>query len=197
MAAERAAVDAQGVPRPRPVFLDGVPLGVIERDRTPSPVSLTVGPGEHTLEILVENLARINYGPRLHDRKGITEHVRIGYQLHFGWEHFALPLDNLRRLRYAPVGESTTGPTVYRGTINIDKPADTFVHLPGWTKGAVWINGFNLGRFWNRGPQQALYLPGPLLRQGRNECHVLELHTPGPGCRIELKEHTDLGTASA
>ena len=179
------------------VFLDGVPLGVIEREMTPSPVSLTVGSGEHTLDILVENLARINYGPRLHDRKGITEHVRIGHQLHFGWIHFALPFDNLRRLRYTPAGEPTAGPTIYRGTLNIDTPADTFVHLPGWTKGAVWINGFNLGRFWNRGPQQALYLPGPLLHPGRNEIHVLELHSPGPGCHIELKDYPDLGPASA
>ena len=179
------------------VFLDGVFQGVIERDMEPSPVSLTAGPGAHTLDILVENLARINYGPKLHDRKGITACVRLAHQLHFGWTHFALPLDNLRRLRFGPAADVPAGPAVFRGHFEVDVPADTFVHLPGWTKGAVWINGFNLGRFWNRGPQRTLYLPGPLLRQGRNEIHVLELHAPGPGARIELKEHPDLGPGGA
>lgn len=175
------------------VFLDGEPLGVIERDMDPSPVTLTAGPGEHTLDILVENLARINYGPRLHDRKGITECVRIAHQLHFGWTHFALPLDNLHRLRFLPATDLPAGPAIYRGHLEVETPADTFVELPGWTKGAVWINGFNLGRFWTRGPQRSLYLPGPLLRKGRNEVLVLELHAAGPGRQVVFKDKPDLG----
>ncbi|NLF22902.1 MAG: beta-galactosidase, partial [Lentisphaerae bacterium] len=75
----------------------------------------------------------------------------------------------------------------------VETPADTFVELPGWTKGAVWINGFNLGRFWTRGPQRSLYLPGPLLRKGRNEVLVLELHAAGPGRQVVFKDKPDLG----
>ena len=58
----------------------------------------------------------------------------------------------------------------------MDEPADTFLALHGWTKGVAWINGFNLGRYWNRGPQRTLYVPAPLLREGQNEIIVFELH---------------------
>ena len=61
----------------------------------------------------------------------------------------------------------------------MDAPADTFLALPGWTKGVAWINGFNLGRYWSRGPQQTLYVPAPLLRPGANEVVVFELHRAG------------------
>ena len=67
-------------------------------------------------------------------------------------------------------------PSFFRGELEVDVPADTFLSLPGWIKGVVWINGFNLGRYWNRGPQKTLYIPGPLLRPGRNELVILELH---------------------
>ncbi|WP_396135218.1 hypothetical protein [Amycolatopsis sp. A133] len=62
------------------------------------------------------------------------------------------------------------------GTFTVDAVGDAFVGLPGFAKGVVWVNGFNLGRYWDRGPQQTLYLPGPVLKQGVNDLHVLELH---------------------
>ena len=63
-------------------------------------------------------------------------------------------------------------PSLYRGIIEItDKPKDTFMHMKSWTKGVVFINGHNLGRYWNIGPQETLYLPSPLLRKGQNEVH--------------------------
>jgi len=175
------------------VFLDGALLGIVERDCAQPLLKVSAGLGQHQLDILVENIARINYGPRLHERKGITRHVRFGLQLHFGWTHYALPLNNLNRLIFLPEARPVAGPVFYRGNLNIGKPADTFVHLPGWTKGAVWINGFNLGRYWKIGPQQALYLPAPLLRTGANELTVLELEQPAPSLTVELKETPDLG----
>ena len=79
----------------------------------------------------------------------------------------------------------------------MDEPADTFVDLKGWTKGAVWINGFNLGRFWDVGPQRRLYLPAPLLKKGRNELLVLEQHDAPGGRTVELVDEPDLGKTSA
>ena len=76
------------------------------------------------------------------------------------------------------------------------EPADTFVDLAGWTKGAVWINGFNLGRFWDIGPQRRLYLPAPLLRKGSNELLVLELHEAPAERRVALVDAPDLGPTS-
>ena len=66
------------------------------------------------------------------------------------------------------------------------------VALPGWTKGVCWINGFNLGRYWDRGPQRTLYVPGPLLREGENELIVFELHQPG-GRVVEFRDRPRLG----
>ncbi|MFP3488494.1 beta galactosidase jelly roll domain-containing protein, partial [Staphylococcus sp. SIMBA_130] len=67
-------------------------------------------------------------------------------------------------------------PKYLKGTFTVDQCYDTFVDLEGFTKGNVYINGFNLGRYWQTmGPQQRLYLPGPLLNEGENEIVVLEL----------------------
>ena len=64
----------------------------------------------------------------------------------------------------------------FPGAFPVDEPIDTFLTLPGWTKGVAWLNNFNLGRYWHRGPQQTLYVPAPILRKGRNEIVILELH---------------------
>ena len=62
------------------------------------------------------------------------------------------------------------GPVVVRATLNIeDVTADTFIDMSNWGKGVVFINGFNLGRYWSSsGPQLTLYLPAPLLKVGAN-----------------------------
>lgn len=68
-------------------------------------------------------------------------------------------------------------PTFFKGEFNVEgTPQDTFLAMDGWTKGVAWINGFNLGRYWNVGPQKTLYLPAPLLNSGKNELVILELH---------------------
>ena len=71
---------------------------------------------------------------------------------------------------------SISFPASCRGSFNVDKVADTFLALPGWTKGVCYINGFNLGRYWDIGPQMTLYLPAPLLRKGKNDLIIFELH---------------------
>ena len=117
----------------------------------------------------------MNYGPYMCDRKGITEGVRLDRQFLHRWEIFPLPLDNLAALEFSR-GAPLRLPGFYRGTLTVERPADTHVALDGWTKGVCFINGFNLGRYWNRGPQHTLYLPGPLLHPGDNDLIVFELH---------------------
>jgi len=176
------------------VFVDGEPRGTICRNGPQEEVILGFAPGEHRLDVLVENMGRTNYGPHLADRKGITHGVRLGGHYGaflFGWTLFPLPLDDLSRLEFAPIG-SLTGPAFFRGVFAVNEPLDTFVALPGFTKGVVWVNGFNLGRYWEVGPQRTLYLPAPLLRRGENEVIVLELHgMTAPA--IELRDQPDLG----
>ncbi len=121
------------------------------------------------LDILVENLGRINFGPEMcvGDRKGILDYVYITYkwgprQLLNEWDIFTLPMENLERIDYCGVNKGQ--PAFYRGHFKAEKKKDCFVHLDGFKKGFVVVNGFNLGRFWDIGPQLSLYLPWPLLR---------------------------------
>lgn len=172
------------------VFVDGEFRGIIERDK-PTTVNLGFAPGEYQLDILVENMGRINYGPYLHDRKGITEGVRLSLQFLYHWEMYPLPLDDLSGLTFS-AGSTTRGPLFRRGTFTVDEPADTFLSLPGWTKGVAFLNGFNLGRYWKIGPQQTLYIPAPLLRKGENELIVFELEEVNESV-VELLDTPILG----
>jgi len=176
------------------VFIDGRWIGTIERWE-PKPLLIDIPEQGVILDILVENMGRVNYGPRLKDPKGITEGVRLDNQFLFNWEIYPLPLDDLTKLPFVqqPILPMTVEyPTFFKGELNIDDIADTFVSLDGWTKGVVWINGFNIGRYWEQGPQKTLYVPGPLLRKGLNEIIILELHgTQKP--EIQLIDIPNLG----
>jgi beta-galactosidase len=135
------------------VFVDDEPLGILERETPHKTLSVEIPPHGSTLEFLVENMGRVNYGAELADRKGITGGVQLGQQFLFGWTIYPLPLDNLSSLRFTP-GLPERWPAFFRGTFIVDAGR----HLPGpagWNKGVAWINGFNLGRF-ERGPQDPL-----------------------------------------
>lgn len=174
------------------IFLNQEYQGVMMRSEQNS-LQLTIPPGGATLDILVENMGRINYGPLLHDRKGITHGVLLQNQFLYHWEVFTLPLDNLQVLKFEQEVDDQKVPGFYQGTFEVQGRSDTFVRLPGWVKGVCFVNGFNLGRYWERGPQQTLYLPAPLLRDGTNEIVIFELEQV-PGSRtIELIDQPDLG----
>ncbi|MFE2916902.1 glycoside hydrolase family 35 protein [Kitasatospora indigofera] len=182
------------------VFLDGVELGVLDRNRPGAALPLAVPAGGAELDVLVENSGRINYGPLLADRKGITGGVRLDSQYQFGWEIRPLPLTDLSGLSFdespAPAGAPggpPGGPAFHRAVLDLDAAADGFLALPGWSRGTVWLNGFALGRYREDGPQRTLYAPAPLWRAGRNEIIVLELHRAGP--LLELRDTPDLGPA--
>ena len=160
------------------VYQNGVYAGCILRDKPgeSDTIKLSVAEGERVrLDILVENLGRINYGPYLRDCKGVTEGVRLGLQFVFGFENFPLSLENPGALPFADGAVWDGAPRFYKGEWDVREARDTFVRLDGFEKGCVWVNGFHLGRYWNsKGPQKTLYLPGPLLREGRNEIIVFE-----------------------
>jgi len=157
------------------IFVDGAYKGVIERWGTQDQLVLAFAAGDHQLDILVENMGRINFGPFLRDPKGITDRVRHGGQSLYHWQIFPLPLHDVSELSFAPETQ-VHGPVFCRGNFHVAKVADTFLALPGWTKGVCFINGFNLGRYWEIGPQMTLYLPASLLHAGKNELVVFELH---------------------
>ncbi|MFE9818092.1 glycoside hydrolase family 35 protein [Streptomyces sp. NPDC005773] len=162
------------------VYVDGVRRGVLsEADSTlAEPVG---GPAE--VELWVESLGRVNYGPRLGEPKGITGGVLHERQFLHGVRARALRLDAfdgpaaLEGVPFVPV-DGSGGTGLYRGTFEVADVSGTGhagFELPGWTRGFVWVNGFCLGRYWAAGPQRTLYVPGPVLRDGTNEVWVLEV----------------------
>ncbi|MFF8605255.1 beta-galactosidase family protein [Streptomyces sp. NPDC015346] len=167
------------------VFVDGVRAGVLTTEDAvlPEPVA-----GPAVVELWVESLGRVNYGPRQGEPKGITGGVRHERQYVHGVRARGLRLDAFEAgaVGKVPFGPAAGGaPGLYRAVVEVAGPGDAALSLPGAGRGFVWVNGFCLGRFWDVGPQDSLFVPGPVLREGGNEVWVLELEGGAPG-RVEL-----------
>ncbi|WP_020520836.1 glycoside hydrolase family 35 protein [Catelliglobosispora koreensis] len=156
------------------VFSDGHKLATL--DETAPTLPFDVPAQEREVSLLVESMGRVNYGPLTGESKGLKG-LRHGQQFVHGFTAHPLALEDISALPWELAAE-TEGAAFSRGTIELTEPRDTFVEIPHGTKGYVWVNGFALGRYWNIGPQQRLYLPWPLLCQGRNEIVVLDLTHP-------------------
>ncbi|MGW1611144.1 glycoside hydrolase family 35 protein [Streptomyces sp. NPDC002285] len=159
------------------VYVDGERAGVLTEDDAclEEPVA-----GHARVELWVESLGRVNYGPRLGEPKGITRGVLHERQYLHDVRARGLrleALDEIGRVRAVPSRElpGDGAPGLYRGTVMVRGAGDARLELPGRTRGFVWINGFNLGRYWSTGPQCSLYVPGPVLREGGNDVWLLEL----------------------
>lgn len=150
-----------------------------------------VAKGE-TLAILMENMGRVNFGPRLeHQRKGIDDAVQINGHQHYYWKQYSLPMEDLSALDFGlPLQEGTPG--FYEFKFMAKELGDTFLDFTGWGKGCVLVNGYNIGRFWEIGPQRRLYIPAPLLKEGENTILIFETEGKAPGT-ITLCDEPDLG----
>lgn len=154
-------------------------------------LSAAAEPGDE-LRILVENMGRVNFGPGMEEqRKGIDGCVQINGHMHHHWNQYCLPLDNLEKLDFTR-GYKEGLPAFYRFELQVDEKGDTFLELEGWGKGCVFVNGFNIGRFWEIGPQKRLYIPAPLLKQGKNEIIVFETEGKSTG-EISFCDEPDIG----
>ena len=162
------------------VFADGRLLARLDRRKKEFAFALPADlPAGTRLDILVEAMGRVNFGASIHDRKGITKQVRLGDDVLTGWQVFNLPPEHaFAAATAAKPGAHPTGPAYWVGAFDLAAVGDTFLDLRDWGKGMVWVNGHPLGRFWEIGPQQTLYLPGCWLREGRNEVIVLDLKGP-------------------
>ena len=160
---ERETLCIPGLHDRADVYLDREYIGTLMCDR-PEKVIIKLPYGQKaTLELLVENMGRIGYGAHLTDRKGIDGGVTLG-SIHgvrlFDWKNLTLDIS------FDAHGfTESEGPTVLRGHFAAVPGKDTFLDMRGLKKGYVCINGFNLGRYWNAGPQYTLYVPGELLRE--------------------------------
>ena len=146
------------------------------------------------IDLICENTGRENFGTGLENqRKGISGGVKINDHRQFGFEIYSLPLDEKQIERLDFDSGYTEGVSAfYRFDFDADEVCDTFIETEGFGKGCVFVNGFNIGRFWEIGPQKRLYIPAPLLNKGKNTLIVFE--TEGKSAdSISLCEEADLG----
>ncbi|MFH8555177.1 glycoside hydrolase family 35 protein [Streptomyces celluloflavus] len=192
----RYRVAVPGPRRPYPLRVTGLrDRAVVSVDGVRGPVLDTEDAvlgevaGPASVELWVESLGRVNYGPRLAEPKGITGGLLHERQYLHGVRARGLRLDALEeagalaKVPFRAVGEAGAEPAagLYRGTLTVTgRPGDADLALPGWTRGFAWVNGFCLGRYWAVGPQRTLFVPGPVLRAGDNELLLLELEGAPP-----------------
>ena len=177
------------------VFLNGIYLGKLDRREGINTIDIPETNVEFpVLEILVEGMGRINFAQNLIDRKGITDRVTLNGMTLMNWTVYNLPMDRKFIYNLRSSGQTHNKPGIFfkanfilssaEGNIS----SDTFIDLSNYIKGFVWVNGHNLGRYWNIGPQKRLYCPASWLRAGMNEIIIFDLH------QIEAKPITSAPT---
>ncbi|MER5944532.1 glycoside hydrolase family 35 protein [Streptomyces sp. NPDC001904] len=177
---------AQGLRDLAVVYVDGERAGVLTEEE---PVLAAQVSGDARVELWAESLGRVNYGPRLGESKGITGGLMHERQFLHGVRARGLRLDAFTAETVAGLPDATPragARGLYRGVFEVSGAGDAALELPGWTRGFVWVNGFCLGRYWAVGPQDSLYVPGPVLREGTNEVWVLELDRAADEARVRL-----------
>lgn len=164
------------------VLLNGKLVDTIYRDGGKWTIKLPVtNVKDPVLEILVENMGHINFAQYMIDRKGITDRVTLEGMTLFNWEIFNLPMDDnyVNGLKPNNKGDLHDG-VFFKGSFELNAAADTYLDLSNFRKGVIWVNGHNLGRYWNVGPQFHLYCPANWLKKGKNDVVVFDLHQSSP-----------------
>jgi beta-galactosidase len=161
------------------VFINGKKAGVLDRRLYQDSLKIELPKGRVRLDILVENLGRINFGPYLlKNKKGITEKIVFQDRELKGWQMYSLPFTEVDRIRYQDRSVAAGVPVLRKGSFDMQQTGDTYLDMSHWGKGCVWVNGHHLGRYWETGPQQTIYLPAEWLKKGSNEIVVFELLKP-------------------
>jgi beta-galactosidase len=162
------------------IYINGKPTGKLDRRLKEDSLNLNIPSGKVTLDILVENLGRINFGKYLlQNTKGITGDVTLANKKLLNWQMFSLPFNKVETMKTNLTASKIGGqPMLKKATFNLSAVGDTYFDMTNWGKGMIWINGHNLGRYWNVGPQQTMYVPVEWLKKGSNEVTILELLKP-------------------
>ncbi len=166
------------------VFIDGKKIATLSRLRGENTVKLPPLKEGAILDILVEAMGRMNFGKGIYDWKGITEKVELKSdnetKVLKNWQVYTIPADYsfAKNMNYGNAKNTNKQPAFYKGTFTINKKGDTFLNMSNWSKGLVWINGYAIGRYWEIGPQQTLYVPGCWLKEGENEVIIFDLASP-------------------
>jgi beta-galactosidase len=159
------------------VFLNGKYVGKIDRRLGERSIELPKSDvKDPVLEILVEGMGRINFAQELIDRKGITERVTLNNMTLMNWEVYSLPMQE-DFIQHLTASDTSSRPGQFlKGSFTLNTTGDTYIDVSSLKKGLMWVNGHNLGRYWEIGPQKRLYCPATWLNKGENTIVVLDLH---------------------
>jgi len=167
------------------VFVNGKQIGVMDRRKRNFQMEIPARTKSVTVDILVHAMGRINFGPEVHDRKGLAGKKQFLNKnatpiKTADWKVYNLAYqdDMLDNLVFRDQVSATTEPGIWKGKFNVEKTGDVYLDVRKWGKGVVWVNGKCLGRFWNIGPTQTMYIPEPWLKKGDNTVLVLDLVGP-------------------
>jgi beta-galactosidase len=164
------------------VFVEGRLVGKVDRRVGDTPVGLPARERPARLDVIVEEMGRVNFGPGLHDLKGIQradlESAGGARRRIQDWVFHAIPTDTPPPAGLRWENREARGPAWWGATFRAEAGKDTWLDLRGWGKGLAWVNGRPLGRFWSIGPTQTLHLPGCWIREGANELVLLDLEGP-------------------
>ena len=167
--------------------------GVTRKAEQRSTPTITPNGSEQKIDILVENIGRVNYGRHLpYERKGLEDCILCGNSKLCGYSTRTLPLNDLSRLAWSKNSYTEHKPCFFKGRFKAAAGVDTFVNFENFDHGYIWINGFNLGRYDSAGPQMTLYVPGELLRDDNNEIIVLDINPIGEKNCISLSSRETL-----
>ena len=176
------------------IYADGKLLTRLDRRKGEFTTVLPALKKGTQLDILVEAMGRVNFDKSIHDRKGITEKVELvsgdrSKELK-NWTVYSFPVDYsfIKNKNYQDTKILPAMPAYYKTTFKLDKVGDTFLDMSTWGKGMVWVNGHAMGRFWEIGPQQTLFMPGCWLKKGVNEIIVLDLKGPKEATIVGLNK---------
>ena len=185
------------------IFVDGNYIGKLDRRNGEKQLTLPACRKGARLDILVEAMGRINFGRAIKDYKGITSNVELTVDMNGypfvcdlkNWEVFNIEdtYEFYKNMKFQPIQSLTDEngqriPGCYRATFQVKKPSDTFLNFETWGKGLVYVNGYALGRIWEIGPQQTLYVPGCWLKKGENEILVFDIVGPKEAKSEGLRE---------
>lgn len=162
------------------VYLNHVKVGSLDERLGQTALALKSDAPKATLQIVVENGGRVNFGKYIRDQHaGLSGPVTLAGKTVQGWKMCPLPMTDMAAVTFTSAKSKDAGPQFLRGRFTLTQTDDSFLDMRGMGKGAVWVNGRALGRYWDIGPQQTLYIPGPWLRAGENEVVVFALQPPG------------------
>jgi beta-galactosidase len=167
------------------VFLNGIFIDTVYRDGGKWEIDLPkTNVDTPLLEIVVEGMGHINFAQFMIDRKGITDRVTLNGMTLMNWQTTLIPLDEdfikTKKPDLKIKVDSERPCNFFEGSFKLSETSDTYFDMSGYSKGLLYVNGHNLGRYWSIGPQQRLYCPAGFLKNGKNEILVFDLHQLNP-----------------